>query len=155
MTRGHWVAFLLVLAVAAPGSAILAARLAARHARGHDHTHSEASEKDFHAFLHARLQPTPEQALLLDPLEHRYEEERLRLRGAIESASKDLAAAIRDGRRDSVDVGSALARLHGLQGELQRITLDHFFEMKEHLDPTQAALLLELTHDSILNRHDH
>ena len=146
--------FVALVLGAAAGSAFLAARLAS-HRHEAEHSHSEASEKDFHAYLHANLKPTPEQTAVLEPLEAEYEKERLRLRGEIDKASRELAERIKAGTRGAPEVEGALARLHGLQGELQRKTLDHFFEMKEHLDASQAALLLKLTHDSILDKHDH
>jgi hypothetical protein len=86
----------------------------------------------------------------LEPLEAEFEKEREQLRGEIASAGRQLADAVRNGKAGSPEIDAALQRLNAAQGKLQRATLDHFFAMKDHLDPAQAEKLLQWTHDSIL-----
>ncbi len=108
------------------------------------------SEADFHQWMHERLDITPDQHAALEPFEHAFETERERLRAEIAQAGRDLAQGVRKGDPESPQIDDALTRLNAAQAALQRATLDHFFAMKRHLDPTQAEKLLEWTHDSIV-----
>lgn len=112
--------------------------------------HHPGSEGDFHRWMHEQLRVTPEQERALEPVEHAFEQERIRLRKEIAAAGRELADAVRKGADGSPEIESALARLHAAQSELQRATLRHFFEMKDYLDPDQAEKLLQWTHDSLL-----
>jgi lambda repressor-like predicted transcriptional regulator len=99
--------------------------------------------------MHAHLDITPEQHTALEPLEGQFEQERTRLKAAIRTAGLELAQAIRTQDAHSATLQTALDRLTQRQAELQRVTLDHFFAMKRHLRPAQAARLLDWTHDSL------
>lgn len=111
-----------------------------------------AAEEDFHHWMHEQLKLTPAQHDALDPFEKAFEKERARLRTEIAAAGLDLADAVRRGKSGSPDIEAALTRLNAAQAALQRATLDHFFAMKDHLEPAQAEKLLQWTHDSILPR---
>lgn len=115
---------------------------------------STTSTRDLHQWLHENLGITHEQENRLLPIESRFERDRTQLHGEIKSAGQRLAEAIRDFDPDSQEVASARGELTRAQGELQQITLDHFFAMKEHLTPEQGARLLEWTHRSILDGYD-
>lgn len=106
---------------------------------------------DFHQWMHENLGLTPAQHDALEPAERRFEEARREIQSRIDGAGRDLAEAVRSGNGDSPEIRDALRRLHAAQGELQQATLDHFFEMKEPLDPAQAEKLLQWTHDRILH----
>lgn len=108
------------------------------------------SEEDFHRWMHEQLAITPAQHEALEAVEAAFEKERQQLRDEIASAGKQLADAVRKGKSGSAEIDAALLRLNAAQGKLQRATLDHFFAMKDHLDPEQAEKLLQWTHDSIL-----
>lgn len=142
-----WIAAGVVLSAAA---AYLAARLGSG---SHDHGAAETGGGDLHAWMHKHLKISEEQHALLDPFEEDFEKERKMLLEEIGIAGKELAAAIRESDNGSPPVEQALLRLNRAQGELQKITLDHFFVMKEHLDPEQAERLLQWTHDSITGQH--
>ncbi len=111
----------------------------------------EPETPDFHAWMHEHLDLTPAQHDALEPAEQRFEKSRLEIEARIASAGRDLAAAVRAGDGDSPAIRDALQRLHTAQGELQQATLDHFFEMKEPLDPEQAEKLLQWTHDRLVH----
>ena len=111
-----------------------------------------AEEEDFHHWMHEQLKLTPAQHDALDPIEKAFEKERARLRSEITAAGRDLADAVRHGKSGSPEIEAALTRLNTAQATLQRATLDHFFAMKDHLEPAQAEKLLQWTHDSILPR---
>jgi nickel and cobalt resistance protein CnrR len=111
-----------------------------------------AAEDDFHHWMHEQLKLTSAQHDALDPIEKAFEKERARLRSEIARAGRDLADAVRQGKSGSPEIEAALTRLNAAQAALQRATLDHFFAMKDHLEPAQAEKLLQWTHDSILPR---
>lgn len=106
---------------------------------------------DLHHWMHERLVLSESQHEALEPFESAYEESRRALSGKITDAGRELAQAVRSGNPESPEVDRALVKLNAAQAELQRSTLDHFFAMKEHLDPEQAEKLLEWTHDSIVH----
>jgi Spy/CpxP family protein refolding chaperone len=99
--------------------------------------------------MHEHLDITPEQHEILEPIEAEFEQQRVRLRGEIRAAGLEVAAAIGEATVNDARLKSALERLNKSQGDLQRMTLEHFFAMKRHLRPAQAKRLLEWTHDSL------
>jgi len=122
------------------------------HRHGEEHARDHA-EPDFHAWMHAHLDITPEQHDKLEPIEADFERQRARLQGEIRAAGLDVAAAIGGANVDDAQLQAALGRLNKTQGDLQRLTLEHFFAMKRHLRPAQAKRLLEWTHDSLARQH--
>lgn len=122
------------------------------HRHGEEHAR-DRTEPDFHAWMHAHLDITPEQHEKLEPIEAEFEEQRTHLRSEIRLAGLAVAEAIGGASVDDAELQAALARLNKAQGELQRLTLDHFFAMKRYLRPAQAKRLLEWTHDSLARQH--
>lgn len=132
----------------------LTSYLVSRGVHGHP-AHDDAaagSEADFHRWMHEQLELTPQQHAALEPAERAFEAERQRLRAEIAAAGRELAKAVRQGEVGSAEIAAALEKLNAAQAALQRASLEHFFAMKEHLDPAQAEKLLQWTHDSILPR---
>lgn len=117
-----------------------------RHAEGHAQDHSVP---DFHAWMHEHLDITPEQHAIMEPLEAEFEEKRIILKTAIRKSGHEVAESISVADPNDERLKSALEALNQSQGELQRLTLDHFFAMKRHLRPAQAKRLLDWTHDSL------
>ena len=126
------------------------------HLADHDHhSHGSSSQSDFHSWLHASLDLSAEQEKLLEPIESAFEEEQTKARESIEHQSAALATAINDSNTFGEELTSALTALQESQAALQRLTLEHFFAMKEHLNDEQAAQLRQWTHDSIIGEHQH
>lgn len=123
--------------------------------REHFHSHAGDSESDFHQWLHSNLEISEAKEALLHPLEEEYERERKRLRSEILKAGNAIAEAVKSAGKPSDDLDRALEQLAAAQRELQAVSLKHFFDMKQHLEPEQAERLLEWTHDSIINEHTH
>lgn len=151
-TRAKWMLISVMLScVLAGGTAWLATDwVLHRHGEGHSHDHDDT---DFHAWMHAHLDITPEQHEKLDPIEEEFEKQRTRLQSEIDAAGHEMAAAISEAAVDEARLQAALMRLNKAQGELQRATLDHFFAMKRYLRPAQARKLVEWTHDSLTREH--
>ncbi len=135
------------------GTVLLAAGTAFVVARATHPGHSHGSQaQDLHHWMHEQLELKDDQHAALEPIEAEFEANRARLQGAIDEAGRELAAAVRRGDPQSAEISRALQSLNRRQAELQRATLDHFFTMKDHLDPEQADKLLQWTHDSIVHQ---
>jgi nickel and cobalt resistance protein CnrR len=122
------------------------------HRHGHRHGSYEGSEQAFHDWMHQHLRLSPQQAQLLEPFELKFENERRRLRLEIQSIGRDLALAVSMGSAMTPESEALLRRLNEAQAQLQRAALQHFFEMKGHLDADQQAKLSQWTHDSLLHQ---
>jgi nickel and cobalt resistance protein CnrR len=102
-----------------------------------------------HEWIHKQLGLSPEEHKALEPIESKFAERKRNLLGEIRSASKELAEAIKQDQADSLRVSTAVERIHHAQGELQKATLEHVFEMKGVLTPEQYQKLLNLTADEL------
>jgi nickel and cobalt resistance protein CnrR len=102
-----------------------------------------------HEWIHKQLGLSPEEKKALEPIESKFAERKGNLSGEIRSANKELAEAIKQDQADSPRVSTAVERIHHAQGELQKATLEHVFEMKEVLTPEQYQKLLNLTADEL------
>ena len=148
MSRSRLLLWSLGTVIAAAVIAWLTVHFASPHS-GHGGAHSETS---FHDWLHDNLEITAEQEEILHPHEVAFEEERDRQRDAIEVAGATLADAIRNSTSaEAPEVEAARQELVSAQGGLQRLTLDHFYAMKQHLSPEQGEKLLQWTQESIVN----
>lgn len=122
---------------------------------GHHHHESPAdsSGDPFHDWLHQKLGITPEQEERLAPFEEAFGKSRAELLARSEAAGRRLSDALVATPTDRAALDAALAEIHAAQGELQRITISHFLEMKDQLSPDQADRLLHWTRDSIVHEH--
>lgn len=150
--RGKWMIAAMLFSVALAGATawLVTDWTLHRHGEGHAHDHVET---DFHSWMHEHLDITPEQHEKLEPVEAEFEKQRTRLKADIRAAGLEVAAAISETEVNDARLKASLERLNHAQGELQRMTLDHFFAMKRYLRPAQAKKLVEWTHDSIAREH--
>ena len=88
--------------------------------------------------VHRDLDLTPEQTRRLDAIEEKYAVERKVLEADVRAANRELAAAIRQGHKESPEVEAAIDHLHMAMGELQKATVAHVFDMRAVLSPQQA-----------------
>lgn len=120
----------VVLAVLAAGGA---ASLCAYYVISH-----QTAGPSLHDMVHRDLDLTPEQARKLDTIEEKYAIERRELEADVRAANRELAAAIREGHKDSPKVEAAIDHLHMAMGALQKATIAHVFDMRAVLTPEQA-----------------
>lgn len=102
-----------------------------------------------HGWLHDRLSMTVEQDRALAALEARFVEQKAGPEAEIRAANQVLAEAIWQDRRYSERVGTAVERVHRAQGELQKLSIQHIFEMQNALEPSQIKKLHELVADAL------
>lgn len=150
--RGKWMIAAMLFSVALAGGTAWLVTDWTLHRHGESHAHDHA-ETDFHSWMHQHLDITPEQHEKLEPIEAEFEKQRTRLKAGIRASGLEVAAIISATEVDDAKLKAALERLNHAQGELQRMTLDHFFAMKRYLRPAQAKKLVEWTHDSIAREH--
>lgn len=149
---------LAAVALSALTAFAVARRTTSGHAHVHHHHHDSvvgAEGGTFHDWLHEKLAITPEQEKRLAPLEAAYAQARLRLLARIDASGRLLADALSTSPTDGAAIDAALSEIHAAQSELQRLTIGHFLEMKEHLSPDQAEKLLQWTRESITHEHRH
>lgn len=104
---------------------------------------------DAHEWIHQQLVITPEQEKALEPYEQSFKEKKKHYSEQIHLENMELAEAILDHQGDSPQVSAALEKIHKSQGELQKATIEHVFEMKNVLNPEQYKKLLDLTVDAL------
>lgn len=98
----------------------------------------QAAGPSLHDMVHRDLDLTPEQSRRLDAIEDRYAVGREALEADVRAANRELAAAIREGHKDSPKVEAAIDHLHMAMGALQKATIAHVFDMRAVLTPEQA-----------------
>ena len=134
-------ALLLTVAVVAAAACFLTGRFLSHHPAPGTGQGADSA----HQWVHRELQLTAEQDQALHAIEQRYATRRDELKTAIRQANAELARAIREDRADSPKVSAAVDKIHQAQGELQKVTLEHVFEMRQALSPAQYDKLLNLT----------
>ena len=106
---------------------------------------SGAQAEESHQWIHRELNISSAQDATLAPVEDRYAKRRRELAEAIRLANRELAQAILKDREYSPRATAAIEKIHHAQGELQKATLAHVFEMRPALTPEQYDKLLRST----------
>ena len=105
---------------------------------------------DAHAWLHEQIGITAEQDQKLSEIENNFAEKRKVLREKIHVGNLELAAAMLEDKAFSERVAAAVERIHHAQGELQKLTIEHIFDMQTVLTPQQAEKLNKLAADALV-----
>ena len=69
---------------------------------------------------------------------------------SVTPSSPELAAAMLEDKAFSERVAAAVERIHHAQGELQKLTIEHIFDMQTVLTPQQAEKLNKLAADALI-----
>ncbi len=134
---------LILLAVAFGGQYI-----GTHYMRSHSHDHHTDSA-GWHEVLHDRLNITAEQDKQLVDIEKRYRQRRLYLEEQMRLANMELAEAIKVNTSMSPQVQAAIDKIHHAMGELQKVTLEHLFEMRPILTDEQNQKLEQMITDAL------
>ena len=105
---------------------------------------------DAHAWLHEQVGITAEQDQKLGEIEKDFAEKQRILREKIHVGNLELAAAMLEDKAFSERVTAAVERIHHAQGELQKATIEHIFDMQTVLTPQQAEKLNKLAADALV-----
>lgn len=106
---------------------------------------------DAHQMLHDRLRITDQQHHNMADIEQRYKLRKESLENIIREANIELGKAIAEDRRYSERVQQAVDKTHHAQGELQKATLEHLFEMQTVLTKEQAEELNQMAADALIH----
>ena len=96
----------------------------------------EASHHDFHEMLNL----THDQLDKLAPIEKEFAKKKAYYKNQIRSANMELGDSMKKDKSFTLEVRSAVKKVHVAMGELQNITLVHFFDMRNLLDEKQAQI---------------
>lgn len=105
---------------------------------------------DAHVWLHEQIGITADQDQKLIEIERTFAEKQRVLRGKIHVGNLELAAAMLEDKAFSERVAAAVERIHHAQGELQKLTIEHIFDMQTVLTPEQAEKLNRLAADALV-----
>lgn len=105
---------------------------------------------DAHVWLHEQIGITADQDQKLIEIERTFAEKQRVLRGKIHVGNLELAAAMLEDKAFSERVAAAVERIHHAQGELQKLTIEHIFDMQTVLTPEQAEKLNKLAADALV-----
>ena len=97
------------------------------------HTHHRT--ENLHDVIHRRFALTKEEHARLEASEARYDQRRAQIEADIRAANARLAATIRQDPELSPEAVAASTAIETSAAELQRVTLQHIFEMRTALDP--------------------
>jgi Spy/CpxP family protein refolding chaperone len=86
----------------------------------------------------------------LSVIEKNFAEKQKVLREKIHVGNLELAAAMLEDKAFSERVAAAVERIHHAQGELQKLTIEHIFDMQTVLTPQQAEKLNKLAADALV-----
>lgn len=136
---------LVLLLVAAAAVAVISCWLAGRYfQRG-----LFIRPVESHEWIHRELNISAVQDKALAPVEERYAKRRRELAEAIRSANVELGRAVLEDREYSQRATAAVEKIHQAQGELQKATLEHVFEMRPALTAEQYDKLLRATAEAL------
>jgi hypothetical protein len=128
---------LAAIAIISAASSFLTLRLVSRD--------ESYPARDYHEWIHKKLNMTAEQERRSLASERRYEETKRHLEEVIRLTNSELAESILTDKSYSPSVERSVAEVHNAMGQLQKATLEHIFELKEVLDADQYGHLIELT----------
>tara|TARA_R110002096_G_scaffold327314_1_gene521400 strand:- start:22187 stop:22621 length:435 start_codon:yes stop_codon:yes gene_type:complete len=98
--------------------------------------HLEASHHDFHEMLDL----TDDQLEKLVPIEKEFAKKKAYYKNKIRSANMELGDIMQKEKSFTPEVQAAVEKVHAAMGELQKITLIHFFDMRDLLDEKQVQV---------------
>ena len=111
--------------------------------------HSPTAPADSHQWLHDQLQLTPAQHAALDPVEARYAQKQHLLMGQLQDANRELSRAMGEEKAYSPAVSAAVEKIHQRMGEMQKLSIEHVFEMRQVLTPEQGDKLVQLAQQAL------
>lgn len=115
----------------------------------YNHQENKTHSTHWHLKFHHKLKLTKVQMSKLSEIEEEFSLKRKALEQKIQSANKDLAAAIKSDKAFSIKVQEATNQIHQAMGELQKETLQHLFKMQPILTDEQNRKLEQLITDAL------
>ncbi|HBL93800.1 MAG TPA: heavy metal resistance protein [Hyphomonas sp.] len=103
-------------------------------------SHPPKTASTLHDLVHHDLELTDEQNAALEVIERRFATRKAELEADLRQANRALAEAMEADKTYSPAVQAAIDEFHTAMGELQKVTIEHVFEMREILTEEQAIV---------------
>jgi hypothetical protein len=101
--------------------------------------------------VHSILKVSPEQEKQLNIIESEFSDKSRVYRKKMIEANHNLAIAIREDKFYSERVQRAVEEIHSPMAELQKVTIEHYFEMQKILNEEQSEKLNNYIVEKLLN----
>jgi Spy/CpxP family protein refolding chaperone len=136
--------FFSILVVVSVLVAVISVQLIAPHSswRAHDQPHG-------HQWLHKEIDLTVEEAAAIDAFEAPYREKRAQLQKEFNNRVQAIAALLENSDQVTPAVTHAVHELHLVHGQLQELSIAHYFEMLSVLPPEKQDMLRKLAVDAL------
>lgn len=135
--------FLVLLLFVCAGVSLLTGRLILKEDfRQHDQSHG-------HDWLHHELDLTAEERTMIDAFEPDYRQERQELLSQYNVKVARLANFLEVEQSPTPEISAAIHDLHGVHGQLQSLSIEHFFDMLSVLPPEKQERLRHLAVEAL------
>ena len=136
--------FFSILVVVSVLVAVISVRLMSPHSDWSTHDQAKG-----HQWLHQELDLTAEETAAIDAFEAPYRAERARLQKAFDARVQAIAALLESSDELTPTVTQAVHDLHIVHGQLQELSIAHYFEMLNVLPPEKQERLRNLAVDAL------
>ncbi|MGZ0655846.1 periplasmic heavy metal sensor [Coraliomargarita sp. W4R53] len=137
------VMFLVLLLLVCAGVSLLTGRLMMKEDfRQHDQSHG-------HDWLHHELELTDEERAMIDAYEPGYRQQRQELLSQYNVKVTGLANLLEAAQSPTPEITAAIHDLHGVHGQLQSLSIEHFFDMLSVLPPEKQERLRHLAVEAL------
>jgi Spy/CpxP family protein refolding chaperone len=105
---------------------------------------SKHDEDDGHQWLHHELNLTPKETAAIDAFEPEYRQERAALQGQFQSKIEELRQEIISSDQFSDEAKETIHELHIIHGQLQELSIRHYYQMMQVLPPEKQERLRDI-----------
>jgi len=110
---------------------------------------SPDTQANGHAWFHEKLDLTPEQSRQIEGFETEYQAERAKIIQNLNGEIQKLAEIIRTNESYTSEVTHGIHELHQVHGELQRLSIEHYYRMLQVLPPDQQERLRNMAVEAL------
>ena len=135
--------FAILLVIVCLGVSYLTATLMMRD-KGWQHDQAQG-----HQWLKEELKLTEDESARINDFEADYQLERKKLQATFNSRIASLGLLIRNNDAYTPDVAHGVHQLHEVHGQLQQLSIEHYYEMLSVLPPDKQARLSDLAVEAL------
>lgn len=100
--------------------------------------------------VHRELNLSADQQRALERIEARYAARQTALEGQMRAATREIATAVSEDKANTTRVQNAVDHFHMAMGELQHAAIEHVFEMRAVLTPSQQRRFDDIVRTQLL-----
>lgn len=105
---------------------------------------SRHDKADGHQWLHKELDLTPEELAAINTFEPDYRKDRMELQRQFQQKIEELRQKIVRSNEFSDDAKATIHELHIIHGQLQELSIRHYYQMMNVLPPDKQARLSDI-----------